>query len=408
MTTIKKTKKYILTAIAALLFAICLLIQANAEEVNAVSVSADGEVAYFIGIDEAIDYINKLDESVECTITMLADNAQVSMGWIKKSVTIDLAGKTLSDVTIGTSSAVTVRITDSSEGKTGKLLKKDGIVGISAYDNGKFIIDGIATNVSFAVNYGEESMLEIIDMTVIDTYTSIFIYTGTANIKGGDFAELSVYFSDDEESNASLKVSGGSYTGFTVQNGTVADILDESVLITDENGNFLNTSTDKINVKITAAVHTHDYNKYLSDEEYHWLVCACGADNGEKLAHSWQDATCTEPITCKDCALTKGDALGHTYDNECADTECNVCGTVRTELSAHTFGDWTETKAPTRKENGEKTRTCTSCGFLETACVDALGGLGGGAIAAIIVACIVAVGAIVFCVYFFVIKKRKK
>ena len=50
MTTIKKTKKYILTAIAALLFAICLLIQANAEEVNAVSVSADGEVAYFIGI----------------------------------------------------------------------------------------------------------------------------------------------------------------------------------------------------------------------------------------------------------------------------------------------------------------------------------------------------------------------
>ncbi|MBQ8162771.1 MAG: leucine-rich repeat protein [Clostridia bacterium] len=109
---------------------------------------------------------------------------------------------------------------------------------------------------------------------------------------------------------------------------------------------------------------------------------------------------------CNVCSAVRTPA-SHVYDNECADTECNICNATRTELSSHTFGEWTETKAPTRKENGEKERVCSDCGAKETAPVDALGGLGGGAIAAIVIGSVAVVALGAYCVYTFIIKKKR-
>lgn len=46
-------------------------------------------------------------------------------------------------------------------------------------------------------------------------------------------------------------------------------------------------------------------------------------------------------------------------------------GTVEVECD-HAWSEWTETKAPTCAEKGEKTRTCSKCGETETKAIDAL------------------------------------
>ena len=50
----------------------------------------------------------------------------------------------------------------------------------------------------------------------------------------------------------------------------------------------------------------------------------CGDTYTEKIkaAHTWKDATCTEPKTCKVCGKKQGSALGHTTDNG----KCSRCG----------------------------------------------------------------------------------
>ena len=43
------------------------------------------------------------------------------------------------------------------------------------------------------------------------------------------------------------------------------------------------------------------------------------------------------------------------------------------EKHTHTWGEWQQTKAPTLKEDGEETRTCSSCGEKEKKSIDKLG-----------------------------------
>lgn len=83
------------------------------------------------------------------------------------------------------------------------------------------------------------------------------------------------------------------------------------------------------------------------------------------------------------------DALGHTevIDEAVAPTctekgrtagsHCSVCNKVikaTTEIAAngHDYGDWTVTKEPTYKEDGEKTRTCSECNDVDTETIEKL------------------------------------
>ena len=108
-------------------------------------------------------------------------------------------------------------------------------------------------------------------------------------------------------------------------------------------------------------------------------------------------ATCevkgTERRNCKNCDHYETRdiaATGHTevVDKAVAPTctetgltegkHCSVCGEVLVaqevvEATGHTFGEWYETKAPTKEENGEKRRDCENCEYYETGIVPAVG-----------------------------------
>ena len=104
---------------------------------------------------------------------------------------------------------------------------------------------------------------------------------------------------------------------------------------------------------------------------------------GTALEHNMLPATCTAPSTCEHCGLTEGEKLPHVY------------------------GDWKVVREPSNDTQGFKERTCIYCGDLQGEGIPALGGLSTGAIVAISVGGVVAVGGIVAAVYFFILKKKR-
>ena len=66
------------------------------------------------------------------------------------------------------------------------------------------------------------------------------------------------------------------------------------------------------------------------------------ADANSECVHSWQEADCLTPKTCKDCGAVEGLALDHSW------------------------GEWFETEPATCQMEGEKRRNCEKCGYYET------------------------------------------
>ena len=66
------------------------------------------------------------------------------------------------------------------------------------------------------------------------------------------------------------------------------------------------------------------------------------ADANSECVHSWQEADCLTPKTCKDCGAVEGLALDHSW------------------------GEWFETEPATCQMEGEKRRNCERCGYYET------------------------------------------
>jgi hypothetical protein len=83
----------------------------------------------------------------------------------------------------------------------------------------------------------------------------------------------------------------------------------------------------------------------------------CGEER--TVTHTWNDATCLTPKTCKVCGVTDGVALGHTPnddDNNCSIAlNCGVCGEQIKAAGEHTSA----------KDDGNcKTeQKCTVCGI---------------------------------------------
>ncbi len=134
--------------------------------------------------------------------------------------------------------------------------------------------------------------------------------------------------------------------------------------------------------------HDHSWTNNGADNDY--MCSECGLET-EHNNHSFKkyvlnhDATCTldgtKTAKCEVCNETDtvedtGSALGHNYDNAC-DRACNVCEEERTP-SAHTWNEGAVTKEPTKKEQGEKTYTCTECHETKTEPIPMLTGCGGG------------------------------
>ena len=131
----------------------------------------------------------------------------------------------------------------------------------------------------------------------------------------------------------------------------------------------------------------HAYGEWEKvDENQHKHTCECG--HSELENHKWNAGEVTKSPTCKDtgiktytcteCKATKTETLEKTDDHKYGDWAkendtqhkhiCSVCG--KTESADHTWNAGEVTKAPTCKETGIKTYTCTACGATKTETLD--------------------------------------
>ena len=204
---------------------------------------------------------------------------------------------------------------------------------------------------------------------------------------------------------------------FSDQNGRNA-VTDEQIVITHPGHEFSAEKTESKYLKSAAN---------CTDAAVYYRSCVrCGEKgtetftSGEPNGHSfyWVEdraATCVEPGVkhekCRNCTATRNESTRieptgrHTYTAKTEKTEakksdatctagavyyysCAVCGAVEGSAShtftvggglGHSFGEWTQDRAPTCSAEGSESRTCARCGRVEnrsvakTAHVDANG-----------------------------------
>ena len=127
----------------------------------------------------------------------------------------------------------------------------------------------------------------------------------------------------------------------------------------------------------------------------YWCIrTGCSYDESvsiPKLAHSYTGGDCADGIasSCSSCGATGSipahvpvpfSAVAPTCTNIGYDsgTQCFNCGlnlsggTVRPKIE-HSYGSYTTTQAATCSSSGTKSRTCSSCGDVDTATIPATG-----------------------------------
>lgn len=113
--------------------------------------------------------------------------------------------------------------------------------------------------------------------------------------------------------------------------------------------------------------HTYD-EKWKSDESKHWHECSvCGAKKDEATHTPGAEPTETSAQVCTECGYVIKNALGHTHKfaSEWSSDEKNhwhecSCG-EKTDVSAHTPGEWIIDKEASEGVEGAKHKECTEC-----------------------------------------------
>ena len=143
----------------------------------------------------------------------------------------------------------------------------------------------------------------------------------------------------------------------------------------------------KETVTIPALEHTHKYSDAWSNNETdHWHECKCG-DKADVASHTYSEWTTTKEATeetegskyhtCTTCSyketvnipvLSHTHSFGNWKNNATSHWKECKCGD-KSELSSHTYGEWTTTKEATCTTTGTKKHTCTACGYSETAII---------------------------------------
>ena len=119
-----------------------------------------------------------------------------------------------------------------------------------------------------------------------------------------------------------------------------------------------NQSLEDVNVSVVEGTITvscdHKYGGWEKDTDtQHKHTCTiCG--NVEKVAHTWNNGTITKAPTCRE----EGEK---TYT-------CTACGATKTEkvskTNNHKYGGWEVVKEATYSSKGERIRKCTVCGII--------------------------------------------
>lgn len=141
-------------------------------------------------------------------------------------------------------------------------------------------------------------------------------------------------------------------------------------------------------------------NTYLEKATWHFTICEnnghsydgicdseCNVCGNVRTAHKYDNACDTQ---CNLCGNTR--TTSHKYDNDC-DSNCNICGSTRSvshiydnacdslcnrcnyerTVGNHSYSNWTQTKAPTCTEKGSRVRKCTICNYSVTEQIAELG-----------------------------------
>ena len=134
--------------------------------------------------------------------------------------------------------------------------------------------------------------------------------------------------------------------------------------------------------EVTIPALGHDWGAWTSNGDgTHTRTCKNDETHTETKDCHGGTATCTEKATCADCGGKYGDKdpANHTGKEEWTITKTkhvkkwSCCGVVTVPEKSHTFGKWVVTKKATTKQEGEKTRTCEVCEYVEKAIIQATG-----------------------------------
>ena len=100
----------------------------------------------------------------------------------------------------------------------------------------------------------------------------------------------------------------------------------------------------------------------------------CGRTKGEALSHEWIAATCKEAKHCSRCGLVDGEPLAHSFSEATCELPktCSVCGATEGEPAGHAVNDWKITKAASCSAEGERVGTCDRC---QKVCTEKIGEL---------------------------------
>lgn len=136
------------------------------------------------------------------------------------------------------------------------------------------------------------------------------------------------------------------------------------------------TEIFKNNTFITAAMieeivgHVHNYTAELAEEKYLKSAATC-----TESAVYYKSCACGE---FGEATFSHGEPAGHKPSDKWtnSDTEhwhvCSVCLEEKSDMGEHTYGEWTITREPTTKREGERTKACTVCGHEVTEKVEKL------------------------------------
>ena len=134
---------------------------------------------------------------------------------------------------------------------------------------------------------------------------------------------------------------------------------------------------------VTLAALGHDFGAWTSNGNgTHTRTCKRDSSHTETGNCTGGTADCTNKAVCTVCGGAYGvkDPDNHTGKLAWDITETHheqawtCCGLITVAKAAHTFGDWVVTKRPTSREEGEKARTCSVCGYTETKVLPKTGG----------------------------------
>ena len=152
----------------------------------------------------------------------------------------------------------------------------------------------------------------------------------------------------------------------------------------------------KVTESIEKLDHTHKFaTDWTKDETNHWYAATCEhtTEVSGKAEHSFGNWTTTKEATeeetgtrersCTVCGYTATEViekLAHTHKfatdwtkDETNHWYASTCGHEVTKgKAAHTFGNWTTTKAATEEAEGIKERSCTVCGYTATEAIEKL------------------------------------